>query len=129
MDCIFCKIINGDIPSYTIYEDEVIKVFLDISPISKGHSLIVPKKHFENILDIDKDVLVHIDLVIREKLYPMLKEKLGCSGITRIQNNEYGQEVKHYHMHLVPRYEGDGFLSITPKEKYDVKEIYEKIKK
>ena len=129
MDCIFCKIINGDIPSYTIYEDEVIKVFLDISPISKGHSLIVPKKHFENILDIDKDVLVHIDLVIREKLYLMLKEKLGCSGITRIQNNEYGQEVKHYHMHLVPRYEGDGFLSITPKEKYDVKEIYEKIKK
>ena len=62
MDCIFCKIINGDIPSYTIYEDEVIKVFLDISPISKGHSLIVPKKHFENIFNIW--IMCYISIVI-----------------------------------------------------------------
>ena len=131
MDCIFCKIINGDIPSYTIYEDEVIKVFLDISPISKGHSLIVPKKHFENILDfdeIDLDMLSKINIAAK-KVKKLLEEKLNCDGIIIQQNNGCVQEVKHYHMHLVPRYEGDGFLSITPKEKYDVKEIYEKIKK
>ena len=74
MDCIFCKIIKGEIPSYTIYEDEIVKVFLDISPVSNGHCLIIPKKHFENIIDIDLETLNHIDKVTK-KLYPILKEK------------------------------------------------------
>ena len=128
MDCIFCKIMSGEIPSYTIYEDDIVKVFLDVNPISKGHSLVVPKKHYENILDIDKSVLAHCDEVIRD-LYPKLKEKLSCLGITRIQNNEYGQEVKHYHMHLIPRYENDGFLKTEKINNINLEEIYNEFKK
>ena len=127
MDCIFCKIINGEIPSYTVYEDEVVKAFLDISPISNGHTLIIPKKHFENIYDADLETLKYVEMV-SQKLGQMLKEKLGCLGITRMQNNEYGQDVKHYHMHLIPRYKNDNFVKDFPKASGEaVKEIFEKI--
>lgn len=105
-NCIFCKIINGEIPSYTVYENEKVKVFMDINPIAKGHLLVIPKEHYTNLMDIDNETLSVIDDVIRE-LYPNLKEKLGCEGLTRMQNNELGQEVKHYHMHLIPRYQND----------------------
>lgn len=128
MDCIFCKIINGDIPSYTIYEDEIVKIFLDISPVSDGHCLIIPKKHFENINDIDLETLNYIDKITK-KLYPILKGKLNCLGITRTQNNEYGQEVKHYHMHLIPRYSKDDINFKPNKEATkNVEEIYNKLK-
>lgn len=128
MDCIFCKIIKGEIPSYTIYEDEIVKVFLDISPVSNGHCLIIPKKHFENIIDIDLETLSHIDKVTKQ-LYPILKERLNCLGITRTQNNGYGQEVKHYHLHLIPRYKNDDIkFKIDKKELKDVKEIYNQLK-
>ena len=127
MDCIFCKIINGEIPSYTIYEDEIVKAFLDISPISNGHTLIIPKKHFENIYDMDLETLKHIEMV-SQNLGKMLKEKLGCIGITRVQNNEYGQDVKHYHMHLIPRYENDNLKMEADKSGIlDAKQIFEKI--
>lgn len=106
MDCIFCKIVNGEIPSNTIYEDEIVKVFLDISPISNGHALIIPKEHFENMYDIDIEIQKHIEEVSK-KIGKLLKEKLNCTGITRMQNNEHGQEVKHYHVHLIPRYNHD----------------------
>ena len=94
MDCIFCKIINGEIPSYTIYENEYVKAFLDISPTSNGHTLIIPKQHFENLFDIDIETLKNIELASKE-VSKILKQKLNCQGITRQQNNEYGQEVKH----------------------------------
>ena len=128
MDCLFCKIINGEIPSYTIYEDDIVKVFLDISPVTNGHCLVIPKKHYENIMDIDLETLNYIDKIIK-KLYPILKEKLNCVGITRTQNNEYGQDVKHYHMHLIPRYKNDNinFRKNTIEMK-DVKEIYNILK-
>lgn len=106
-DCLFCKIINNEIPSSTVYEDDLIKVFLDINPTTNGHMLIIPKKHHVNVMDIDEDVVSHALKVIREKLYPMLKKNLGCDGLTIVQNNEYGQEVKHYHIHLIPRYQDD----------------------
>lgn len=127
MDCIFCKIINGEIPSYTIYEDENVKAFLDISPVANGHTLIVPKKHVENIYDADIETLKNIELASKV-VGKLLKEKLGCAGITRMQNNEYGQDVKHYHMHLVPRYEGDNLKVNFDKQNIkDAKETYEKI--
>lgn len=127
MDCIFCKIVKGEIPSYTIYEDEIIKIFLDVNPVSNGHCLIIPKEHFQDINDIDLQTLRHIDKITKE-LYPMLKEKLNCKGITRTQNNEYGQEVKHYHLHLIPRYDKDDLNFKPNKESLkDVKEIYEKL--
>ena len=90
MDCLFCKIINGDIPSKTIYEDELVKVFLDINPSTNGDMLVVPKTHYENIYDVDEKLIPHIHKVIKE-LYDMLKEKLSVDGLTLIQNNNYGQ--------------------------------------
>ncbi len=106
MECIFCKIIKGEIPSYTIYEDDTVKAFLDIYPKSNGHTLIIPKQHFENLYDMDIETLSQIEAA-SQKVGKLLKEKLGCDGITRLQNNEYGQDVKHYHMHLIPRYQKD----------------------
>lgn len=127
MNCIFCKIINNEIPSYTIYEDEIVKVFLDVNPISNGHSLVVPKKHYTDINDIDLDTLTHIQNTVK-KLYNTYKEKLNCNGITLCQNNEYGQEVKHYHLHIIPRYENDGIEFKNNLEKLDPKDVYEKLK-
>lgn len=115
-DCIFCKIINNEIPSYTIYEDDIIKVFMDINPISNGHLLIIPKKHYDNITDIDNNTLNHIS-IIAKGMYKLLKDKLNVDGMTITQNNDYGQDVKHYHMHLIPRYKEN-------KDKSDIKDIY-----
>lgn len=106
-DCIFCKIVNNEIKSHTIYEDELVKVFLDANPETNGHMLIIPKKHYQNILDLDEKIIPHAVKIIKEKLYPLMKEKLHCDGMTIAQNNEYGQEVKHFHIHVVPRYEND----------------------
>ena len=122
-NCIFCKIVKGDIPSYTIYENDNIKVFMDIGPIAKGHSLIIPKKHYTNLMDIDPELLREIDEVIKE-LYPKFKEKLGAEGLTRMQNNELGQEVKHYHMHLIPRYKND---KLEPEVDQEAKESVAKV--
>lgn len=105
-DCLFCKIISGEIPSYTIYEDNDIKVFLDINPSTNGDCLIIPKKHFENICDIDIETLKKID-IISKNVYDLLKEKLQCDGLTFVQNNEFGQDIKHYHLHATPRYKND----------------------
>lgn len=127
MNCIFCKIMNGEIPSYTIYEDDIVKVFLDVNPVSNGHSLVVPKKHYTDINDIDLDTLTHIQKTVKD-LYPKYKEKLNCDGLTLCQNNEYGQEVKHYHLHIIPRYENDDTKITSKLEKADPKEIYEKLK-
>lgn len=128
MDCIFCKIINGDIPSYTYYEDDIVKVFLDIKPSTNGDSLIVPKKHYKNIEDIDIDTLNHINRISKE-IYPKLKNALNCKGLTLVQNNDYGQEIKHYHLHLTPRYESDNIEITFSKEGIvSLEEIYTKLK-
>ena len=127
-NCIFCKIIKGEIPSYTVYETEDVKVFMDINPMSKGHLLVIPKEHYNNILDIDNVILRKIDDSIRE-IYPKLKDKLGAEGLTRIQNNELGQEVKHYHMHLVPRYKDDKFIeTVNEDAKNSLNEVFELLK-
>ena len=115
MDCIFCKIINGDIPSYTIYEDDYVKCFLDIDPIEAGHMLIIPKKHYENLKDIDMDTLAHIN-EIAKKMYSLIEEKLNINGMRVMQNNGVIQDVKHYHMHIVPNYEEK--LDISVEEAY-----------
>ena len=105
-DCIFCKIIAGEIPSYTIYEDEDFKVFLDISPASKGHALIVPKVHYANIYDIDEEVAAKA-MKLAKKLATRMTKVLGCDGFNLVQNNNEvaGQTVFHFHIHLIPRYE------------------------
>lgn len=126
MDCIFCKIIKGDIPSYTIYEDEIVKVILDINPVSNGHMLIIPKTHYVNLMNIDDSVLSHI-MNISKDLYKKYKDKLNMDGLTITQNNDYGQEVKHYHLHLIPRYENDNIEFIKPTNLDSVEDVYKKM--
>lgn len=129
-DCLFCKIINNEIPSSTIYEDDLIKVFLDINPTTNGHMLIIPKKHHVNVMDIDENIVSHALKVIKEKLYPMLRKNLGCDGLTIVQNNEYGQEVKHYHIHLIPRYQDDLVSDSYNKEMLiPVEEVFARLSK
>lgn len=106
-DCIFCKIINGEMPSKTVYEDELIKVIMNINPSTNGHLLVLPKTHYVNIFDIDEKIINHSFQIIRDKLYPILKEKLNCEGLTLSENNLLGQEIKHFHIHVTPRYKND----------------------
>ena len=110
-NCIFCKIINGEIPSYTIFEDDLIKIFLDINPTSNGHCLVIPKKHFVDINDIDSEYLNHIFTVVKEML-PILESKLNYDGISLCQNNGFVQDVKHFHLHLIPKYKNSKKLSV-----------------
>lgn len=101
--CIFCKIIKGEIPSYKIYEDDDIFVMLDINPLSKGHTLVFPKQHFENIYDIPEKLFAKI-MLKSKRLAEKLKEKLNCEGIILQQNSgqKAGQSVFHLHVHLKP---------------------------
>ena len=118
-NCIFCKIINNEIPSYTLYEDEMVKVFLDINPERPGHTLIIPKTHFVDINDISIETLNHISL-ISKKTTTLLKEKLNYDGLRLVQNNGVLEEVKHYHLHLIPVYK-------KKQELIDRNVIFEKI--
>lgn len=120
MDCLFCKIIKREIPSYTIYEDDVVKVFLDINPDSNGHVLIIPKEHTLDFLSISDVTLQHINMVAK-KIIPKLMNLLNANGITLVQNNGDVQEVKHFHLHLKPYYN-------KKEEIKPVEEIYELLK-
>lgn len=127
MDCLFCKIINGDIPSETVYEDDLVKVFLDINPTTNGDSLIVPKKHFKDFREVPDEFLTHMNTVIK-KLYPIYQEKLNCQGLTICHNTDYGQEIKHFHIHFIPRYKNDEVKHLSNKDiLIDLKEINKKL--
>lgn len=126
MDCIFCKILSGNIPCKKIYEDESVLAFLDITPHTAGHTLIIPKEHHTDILDMDSELLCHIGEVSKI-IFNMYKEKLDIVGMTLVQNNGYGQEVKHYHLHLVPRYKKDGLFFCHKKVTEEIDEVYKKI--
>ena len=128
MDCLFCKIIDGSIKSSTIYEDELVKVFLDINPTTNGDMLIVPKKHYENIFDIDEKLIPHMYNLVKE-LYTLLKDKLNIDGLTLVQNNGYGQEIKHFHLHVTPRYINDDVKTVSNKDlSVDLENVYLQIK-
>lgn len=107
-NCVFCKIINGDIPSNTLYEDEDFRVILDISPAVKGHAILIPKKHFTNIYEMGEDTASKVFLVVT-KVARAIKEELNCEGLNVLQNNGTvaGQSVFHFHIHLIPRYKED----------------------
>lgn len=129
-DCIFCKIIKGEIPSRTVYEDDKIKIIMNINPNTNGHLLVIPQKHMENLLDTPNDLINHSLDIVREKIYPILKEKLNCEGLTLAQNNELGQEIKHYHIHLIPRYKNDNAdLQYNKDLIKDLDEIFNKLTK
>ena len=127
-DCIFCKIINGELPSKTVYEDDLIKVIMNINPNTNGHLLVLPKEHFVNINDITDEIITHSLKVIRENLYPLLKEKLNCEGLTIAENNELGQEIKHFHLHLIPRYPADNAdFQYDESKLIDLDEVFDKL--
>lgn len=109
MDCIFCKIANGEIPSKTLYEDADFRVILDLGPATRGHALILPKVHAENLYDLPEEVAAKV-LPVAKRISTNMKEKLNCDGLNLVQNNgeTAGQTVMHFHMHVIPRYKDDG---------------------
>ncbi len=119
MDCLFCKIINGEIPSYKVYEDDLVYAFLDINPAKNGHTLIVPKKHYTDYLELDMEIIDHI-LEVTKKISKEICEKLDAKGVTFAWNYGDKQVIKHFHLHIMPNDEG--------KEKLPVEEVYDKIK-
>jgi histidine triad (HIT) family protein len=107
-DCIFCKIAGGEIPSNTIYEDDDFRVILDNGPATKGHALVLPKKHYQDLFEIPEETVAAAAKVAK-KVAVNLKDKLACDGLNLVQNNGSvaGQTVMHFHLHIIPRYEGD----------------------
>jgi len=129
-DCVFCKIIKGEIPSRTVYEDDAIKIIMNINPNTNGHLLVIPKEHLVNLMDTPNELINHSLDIVREKIYPLLKKQLKCEGLTLAQNNELGQEIKHYHIHLIPRYKDDGADFSYNKDKIDdLDKIFKKLTK
>lgn len=131
-DCIFCKIIKGEIPCTKLYENEKVISFLDIAPVNKGHALVLSKEHHETLLDMPDDLLAEVAKAVK-KVSKAVKEGTGCGGISVFQNNYKvsGQLVPHYHAHIIPRFETDG-LKHWPQGKYEegeAEETAEKIKK
>ena len=107
-ECIFCKIGAGEIPSATVYEDDDFRAILDLGPAAKGHTLVIPKSHSDNLLSVEPDTAAKALKVI-SKTANAIKEALGCDGINVVQNNgeAAGQTVMHLHFHIIPRYKND----------------------
>ena len=128
--CIFCDIIEGKIPSYCVYEDDYVKAFLDISQVTKGHTLIVPKQHYDNFLSCDQDIMQHA-FKAAQTLGKQISEKMHANGMNILSNiNEVaGQSVNHFHIHLIPRYdENDAcVIRFNESEKQDLNAILETI--
>lgn len=132
-DCVFCKIVKGELSSYKIYEDDKFFAFLDINPINFGHSLLVPKKHYKNLYDLPDETLKEIAPLIK-KIAIAIKKSLNTDGINIVMNNDgaAGQIVPHAHFHIIPRFADDGLRhwrgkSYTSKE--ETVKIAERIKK
>ena len=131
-NCIFCKIINKDIPGKIIYEDDVCIAFLDLSQATYGHTLVIPKKHFENILEVDAQTLAHV-MQVTQKLAKQIVEKLNAKGLNILTNtNEVaGQTVHHFHVHILSRYDEKELVIEFNDHSQDVdlNEVYQKIVK
>ena len=123
MDCIFCKIINKEIPSKVIYEDDKVLVMLDINPVSDGHALVIPKKHIEDILEVDNETLDYM-FKIAKSLMPKIMEKLEAKSLTMLINYGDDQQVKHLHLHLIPDY----VKGLNNKNVRDIDKVYEILK-
>lgn len=131
-DCIFCKIINKEIPGKIVYEDDVCMAFLDLSQATYGHTLVISKKHYANILEVDDETLAHVMKVVKN-LANQIVEKLDAKGVNVLTNtNEVaGQTVHHFHVHILPRYdEKELKIEFTDhSQDVDLDEIYQKIVK
>ncbi len=128
MDCLFCKIIAKQIPNYTVYEDDTVLAFLDIFPCSKGHTVVIPKVHYESLWNMNMETFQLLVAGLRAAA-GLVEARLKPAGMNiGINNGEAaGQAVPHAHWHIIPRYEGDGGGSmhsiVKSKTPIDVKEI------
>ena len=132
-DCIFCKIIQGELPCFKVYEDDKVLAFEDISPISQGHTLIIPKRHYQDLYEIPPEDLTAIHLASK-KVIKAISDALNPTGVACVQLNGRGanQVVLHYHLHLIPRIAGSPVLPVTsweinPGDMDLIKETGEKI--
>ena len=118
-DCIFCKIINGEIPTRKVFEDDLVMVIMDVDPSENGHMLIIPKKHYTDFTELDNDILIHINKLANE-MKDLIYNKLNADGIRFVNNYGLYQVVKHYHLHIIPAYK--------EKQKIiNIDEVYQKL--
>ena len=132
-DCIFCKIVKGEIPSSKIYEDENVLSFLDISPANKGHALVIPKEHFEKFNDMPEEIAVAL-MKAANKISKAVEKAVQPDGYSILINNgkAAGQEIGHVHLHIIPKYENDDFKLLWTHKEYkesEMEEYQRKIKK
>ena len=130
-NCIFCKIIAGDIPSMRVYEDDDCVAILDINPAAPGHTLILPKKHYQDVFEMDEAMAGKLMMVAKE-IGKRQMDRLGAQGVNLVQNNgaAAGQTVLHFHLHVIPRYENDGAMVLwnpTEPAMDDLKAICDKL--
>ncbi|MFC1866748.1 HIT family protein [Thermodesulfobacteriota bacterium] len=132
-DCIFCKIIKGEMPCFKIYEDDKVLAFEDINPVAEGHTLVIPKRHAENLWEIADEDLTAVQLASK-KIIQAIEDALNPIGVAALQLNGRGvnQVVMHYHLHLVPRISGTPVLPMTsweikPGEMEAIRQTAEKI--
>ena len=130
-NCIFCKIANKEIPGKIVYEDDLCLAFLDLSQTTNGHTLVVPKTHYQNILDVDKEVLSHL-IKVTKKLTNQIITNLDAKGANVLTNaNEVaGQNVMHFHIHIIPRYNETDQIKIDftdRSQEVDLDNIFNKI--
>lgn len=132
-DCIFCKIANHEINGKIIYEDDICIAFLDLSQVTNGHTLVIPKKHYSDFLEVDTETLAHLTK-ITQKLATMITTKLNAKGVNILTNARQiaGQTVMHFHVHIIPRYKEVEGISIAFKDRsseVDLDSIYSTIMK
>ena len=122
-ECLFCKIVKGELPSSKIYEDEDTLAFLDLFPVNKGHSLVIPKEHYETIFDVPSDILSKVSPVMKN-VADAVKKGVNADGISIAQSNgkDAGQVIPHIHFHIMPRFKDDG-LKLWPQGKYEEGEM------
>ena len=124
-ECIFCKIVQKEIPATLLFEDEDVVVFMDIGPIVKGHALVISKKHYESVLDVSDELLAKMHCVAKRVAQAQV-DGLNADGVNILQNNgeAAGQEVSHIHIHIIPRFENDGHhWNWNPKAYSDFEEM------
>lgn len=131
-DCLFCKIVAGDIPATKVHEDDETLAFLDINPVSEGHTLVIPKDHFENVYATPAETWCRVMLTV-QKVAEAVRHAVNADGINLVMNNESaaGQLVPHAHVHIIPRHNDDGlkpWIGKPYKSVEESKSISEKIK-
>lgn len=124
--CVFCKIIRGEIPSYKVYEDELVLAILDVNPSSNGHTLVMPKEHFQDVTTTPKNILSHA-FEVAQMIAQAQISQLHATGVNILTNcgKSAGQSVMHFHIHVIPRFDNDGLdVSIAfPPKKIENKEL------